>query len=59
LSLLNLKAYITTNYDPGLLEARRHLRPEIRDTGFSVWNQNFQIQRWSNGEAFRNHCCPT
>jgi hypothetical protein len=39
LSLLNLKAYITTNYDPGLLEARRHLRPEIRDTGFSVWNQ--------------------
>ena len=31
----NFKALLTTNYDSGLLEARRVLRPEVRDTGFS------------------------
>jgi tetratricopeptide (TPR) repeat protein len=49
----NFNAWITTNYDGGLIEARRVLRPDIRETGFVVWNQNFQIQRWSNGDLFK------
>jgi tetratricopeptide (TPR) repeat protein len=53
------KALITTNYDSGLLEARRRLRPEIRETGFTVWNQPFPIQRWSSGDLFQSGpACP-
>ena len=48
------KAVITTNYDGGLVEARRLLRPEIRDTGFAVWNQDFAVNRWASGDAFRD-----
>jgi len=55
----NFKACLTTNYDPGLLEARRHLRPEIRDTGFTVWNQNFAVNRWASGDLFKTGAqCP-
>jgi hypothetical protein len=49
----NFKAWITANYDPGLMEARRVLRPDIRDTGFTLWNQSFPMQRWTSGEAFK------
>jgi tetratricopeptide (TPR) repeat protein len=53
------KALITTNYDSGLLEARRRLRPEIGETGFTVWNQPFPIQRWSSGDLFQSgSACP-
>jgi tetratricopeptide (TPR) repeat protein len=45
------RAYVTTNYDPGLLEARRLLRPEIRGTGFTMWNQNEKFYRWLDTEA--------
>ncbi len=55
----NFKALVTTNYDAGLVEARRVLRPDIRDTGFAVWNQNFQIDRWASGDLFRDGSqCP-
>jgi tetratricopeptide (TPR) repeat protein len=48
----NFKAYITTNYDPGLLEARARFRPGS-DTGFAVWNQNYQVNRWASGDIFK------
>lgn len=48
----NFKALLTTNYDAGLVEARRVQRPDIRDTGFAVWNQNFAINRWASGDLF-------
>lgn len=55
----NFKTLVTTNYDAGLVEARRVLRPDIRDTGFAVWNQNFQIDRWASGDLFRDgSLCP-
>jgi len=55
----NFKAYLTTNYDPGLLEARRLTRPEIPNTGFTVWNQNFMINRWASGDVFQSEpSCP-
>ncbi|MGA2137047.1 MAG: SIR2 family protein, partial [Bryobacteraceae bacterium] len=48
----NFKAWITTNYDQGLVEARRVRRPEIRDTGFAIWNQPAEIERWLSGDRF-------
>jgi len=55
----NFKALITTNYDNGLIEARRRLRLDIRETGFTLWNQSFQIQRWSSGDVFQSGAaCP-
>lgn len=50
----NFKAYVTTNYDPGLLEARRRLCPEIRDTSFTVWNQPFPVNRWASRDVFQD-----
>ena len=55
----NFKALLTTNYDAGLVEARRVLRPDIRNTGFAVWNQNFAINRWASGDLFHDGTpCP-
>ncbi len=54
----NFKALLTTNYDSGLVEACRVLRPEIRDTRFAVWNQNFEVNRWINGDVFDGAPCP-
>ena len=48
----NFKALLTSNYDAGLVEARRVLCPNIRDTGFAVWNQNFAVNRWESGDLF-------
>ena len=46
----NFKAWITTNYDQGLVEARRIRRPEIRETGYAIWNQTAEIERWLSGD---------
>jgi len=48
----NCKAWITTNYDQGLVEARRTRRPDIRDTSFAIWNQPAEIERWLSGDYF-------
>ena len=49
---MNLKGLITTNYDPGLLEARKKLRPQLNAPGFTVWNQQFKINRWADLSVF-------
>ena len=54
----NFEAYITTNYDGGILEARRRLRPDIRDTGFTVWNQNYPVNRWASLDILKDTQCP-
>jgi hypothetical protein len=48
----NFKAWITTNYDQGLVEARRVRRADIRDTGYAIWNQPAEIERWLSGDRF-------
>ncbi|MCP5112359.1 MAG: SIR2 family protein, partial [bacterium] len=56
---MNLKALATTNYDGGLMEARRVLRPDIRGTGFTIWNNNWEINRWASGDIFTDGAeCP-
>jgi hypothetical protein len=46
----NFKAWITTNYDQGLVEAGRARRQEIRETGFAIWNQTAEMERWLSGD---------
>jgi tetratricopeptide (TPR) repeat protein len=58
LALLPFKGYITTNFDPGLLEARLRLRPDSRATGFGTWRDPDVVDRWRNGSIFREQPCP-
>jgi hypothetical protein len=55
---LPFKGYITTNFDPGLLEARYRLRPDSRPTGFGTWRDPDVVARWQNGEIFTEQPCP-
>jgi tetratricopeptide (TPR) repeat protein len=48
----NFKAWITTNYDQGLVEARRVRRPDIRETGYSIWNRSAELEPWVSGDCF-------
>jgi len=41
-----------------LLEARRRLRPDVGDTGFTVWNQSYPVNRWASGDVFQDSQCP-
>ena len=52
------RGYLTTNYDPGLLEARLALRPDSHATGFSTWKDYDSINRWITGEIFEEQSCP-
>ena len=47
---IDFKAYLTTNYDPGLLQARRLLRPDIIDSSFLIWNQHDKLYRWDRNK---------
>lgn len=58
LTRCNFKAWITTNYDQGLVEARRVRRPEIRDTSYAIWNQPAEIERWLSGDRFGPDSAP-
>ncbi len=55
---LPFRGYATTNYDPGLLEARRELRPDVRETGYATWRDHDTLRRWHTGDAFEAHACP-
>jgi tetratricopeptide (TPR) repeat protein len=55
---LPFKGYITTNFDPGLLEARYRLRPDSRPTGFGTWRDTDVVARWQSGDVFSEQQCP-
>jgi tetratricopeptide (TPR) repeat protein len=55
---LPFRGYITTNFDPGLLEARLQLRPDSRPTGFGTWRDQDVVERWRTGDIFREQPCP-
>lgn len=52
------RGYVTTNYDPGLIEARRKLRMDVRDTGYCTWKDEDTVYRWLNGVIFTEQSCP-
>jgi SIR2-like domain len=55
---LPFRGYVTTNYDPGLLEARSTVRPRVRATGYATWQDADAVRRWQTDEAFGEHACP-
>jgi hypothetical protein len=52
------KGYITTNYDPGLVEARRVVRQDVANTSYATWKDGDPVQRWCSGEVFQPRNCP-
>lgn len=55
---LPFRGHITTNYDLGLLEARRLFRPDVRATGYATWQDHDALRAWHTGEVFGECACP-
>jgi tetratricopeptide (TPR) repeat protein len=55
---LPFRAHITTNFDPGLLEARLKLRPDLHGTGYATWKDADPVARWHSGDIFTDEPCP-
>ena len=47
---LPFKAYVTTNYDQAILEARRIFNPDLEDTGFT-WQESERLPSWTKHKA--------
>jgi len=46
------KAVVTTNYDPGIVNARMRVRPQASGTGFTTWEDELGLDRWRTGDVF-------
>jgi tetratricopeptide (TPR) repeat protein len=46
------KAVVTTNYDPGIVNARMRVRPGVSATGFMTWQDELGLDRWRTGDVF-------
>jgi tetratricopeptide (TPR) repeat protein len=46
------KAVVTTNYDPGIVDARMRVRPRASATGFMTWEDELGLDRWRTGDIF-------
>ena len=47
-----LKAVVTTNYDPGIVDARMRVRPAASATGFLTWRDELGLDGWRTGDVF-------
>jgi len=56
--LTSYKAFVTTNYDPGLLEARMRLRKNSSATGYCTRLNRDKLTGWLDGSLFDNDDCP-
>jgi len=43
---------VTTNYDPGIVDARMRVRPSVSATGFTTWEDELGLDRWRTGDIF-------
>jgi tetratricopeptide (TPR) repeat protein len=43
---------VTTNYDPGIVNARMAVRPLASGTGFASWTDDDALDRWRTGDVF-------
>ena len=43
---------MTTNYDPGITDARIRVRPGAASTGFTTWEDELGLDRWRTGDVF-------
>ncbi len=46
------KAVVTTNYDPGIVDARMRVRPGVSATGFTTWQDELGLDEWRTGRVF-------
>jgi tetratricopeptide (TPR) repeat protein len=46
------KAVVTTNYDPGIVNARMRVRPGASGTGFTTWEDELGLDEWRTGDVF-------
>ncbi len=46
------KAVVTTNYDPGIVNAQLRVRPGASATGFITWQDELGLDRWRTGDVF-------
>jgi SIR2-like domain len=46
------QAVVTTNYDPGVVDARMRVRPTASATGFTTWEDELGLDRWRSGDVF-------
>jgi tetratricopeptide (TPR) repeat protein len=46
------RAVVTTNYDPGIVDARMRVRPAASATGFTTWDDELGLDRWRTGDVF-------
>lgn len=46
------KAVVTTNYDPGIVDARMRVRSGASATGFTTWEDELGLDRWRTGDVF-------
>jgi tetratricopeptide (TPR) repeat protein len=46
------KAVVTTNYDPGIVDARMRVRPSASSTGFTTWEDELALDRWRTSDVF-------
>jgi hypothetical protein len=52
------KAVVTTNYDPGVVDARMRVRPRASSTGFTSWTDELALDRWRTDEVFGDQELP-
>ncbi len=43
---------MTTNYDPGIVDAQIRVRPGASATGFTTWEDELGLDRWRTGDVF-------
>jgi tetratricopeptide (TPR) repeat protein len=43
---------VTTNYDPGIVDARIRVRPRASSTGFASWTDELRLDDWLTGDVF-------
>ena len=46
------RAAVTTNYDPGIVDARMRVRPAASATGFLTWQDELGLDEWRTGDVF-------
>jgi ABC-type amino acid transport substrate-binding protein len=52
------RGYVTTNYDPGLLEARREFRKGAREEGIATWQDRSALRAWLTDTIFARDEAP-
>lgn len=46
------RGIVTTNYDPGIVDARMRVRPRAVSTSFTSWTDEWGLDSWATGDVF-------